>query len=191
MDLSKTITPKSDQLNADDLIAGPITIKITAVDSGTPEQPVIIHYEGDNGHPYKPGKSMRRVLVTIWGKNGADYVGRQLVLYRDPTIKFGKDTTGGVRISHATDIPERVEIALTVTRGRRAPFFVEPLMLKAEGDFDLATLTDVGATKAREGMKALSAWFTALPKEAKKALKPTLDTDWKPIAEAVDAKPAE
>ena len=186
MDVSKTITPKSDQLNADDLIAGPITIKITAVEAGSAEQPVIIHYEGDNGHPYKPGKSMRRVLVTIWGKNGSDYVGRQLVLYRDPTIKFGKDTTGGVRISHATDIPERVEIALTVTRGRRAPFFVDPLVVeKSEATFDLATLTDIGATKAREGLTALSAWFTALPKDAKKALKPTLDAEWKPIAEGV------
>lgn len=187
-DLSKTIVPKSDQLNADDLIAGPITIKITAVEVTTGEQPVIIRYEGDNGHPYKPGKSMRRVLVVMWGLNGADYLGRQLTLYRDPTIKFGKDTTGGIRISHATNIPERMEIALTVTRGRRAPFFVDPLVLKAEGDFDLATLTDIGATKAREGMDALSAWFKGLPNAAKKALKATLDTEWKPIAEAVPAK---
>lgn len=31
MDLSKTIIPKSDQLNADDLISGPKTIKIRDV----------------------------------------------------------------------------------------------------------------------------------------------------------------
>lgn len=186
MDVSKTIAPKSDQLNADDLIAGPITIKITAVEPGSAEQPVIIRYEGDNGRPYKPGKSMRRVLVTIYGRTGDDYVGRQLVLYNDPTIKFGKDTTGGIRISHASDILEPVEVTLTVTRGRRAPFIVEPLVVqKPEAAFDITTLTDIGATKAREGLEVLSSWFTALPKDAKKALKSTLDAEWKPIAESV------
>ena len=63
MDLSQTIIPKSDQLNADDLIAGPRTIRITAVSTGNAEQPVVINYEGDNGRPYKPSKSMRRILV--------------------------------------------------------------------------------------------------------------------------------
>ena len=61
-DLSKTIDPKSDQLNSDDLIAGPITIRITKVSANlsSPEQPISIFFEGDNGKPYKPCKSMRR-----------------------------------------------------------------------------------------------------------------------------------
>lgn len=189
MDLTPTIVPKSDQLNADDLITGPITIRITAVNAGDKEQPVVIHYEGDNGHPYKPGKSMRRVLVTLWGKDGAAYVGQSLTLYRDPSIRFGKDAVGGVRISHATGITEPVEIPLTVTRGQRKPFVVQPLNVKpADEAFDLDTLTDVGATKAREGVEALSVWWKSIPKPAQKALKPTLDAEWKPIAEAVGSK---
>src|SRR3990167_5307316 len=49
-DMASTIIPKSDQLNSDDLITGPITITITGVDirSGQ-EQPISIHYEGDGG----------------------------------------------------------------------------------------------------------------------------------------------
>jgi hypothetical protein len=70
MNLNATIIPKSDQLNADDLISGPRTIKITAVESGSAEQPVSIQYHGGTGRPYKPSKSMRRVLVAMWGTDG-------------------------------------------------------------------------------------------------------------------------
>lgn len=49
--------------------------------------------------------------------------------------------------------------------------------------FDLQAYTDVGESKAREGMDALAAWFQTLPVAAKKALKPKLDSDWKPLAE--------
>jgi hypothetical protein len=191
MNLSNTIIPKSDQLNADDLIAGPRTIKITAVESGSSEQPVLIRYEGDNGRPYKPGKSMRRVLVAMWGSEGSAYVGRRLTLYCDKTITFGPETTGGIRISHASDISEPVELALTVKRGKRKPFRVEPLPAEhksgAENEsFDVQTLSDVGDTKSHQGIAALQAWWGTLPSGAKKALKPKLDGEWKANAQAKD-----
>ena len=62
----ESIAPKSNQLNADDLIGGrSITIKITKVSGVAGEQPICINYEGDNGKPYYPCKSMRRVLVHV------------------------------------------------------------------------------------------------------------------------------
>lgn len=65
-DLSQTIAPKSDQLNADDLIGRTMTIKITRVSRmSEPDQPVAIYFEGDSGKPYKPCKSMRRLLVSV------------------------------------------------------------------------------------------------------------------------------
>lgn len=188
MNLNTTIIPKSDQLNSDDLISGPRTIKITGVEAGSAEQPVMIHYEGDKGRPYKPGKSMRRVLVSIWGSDGNTYVGRSLTLYRDPNIKFGGDPVGGIRISHASDIADAVQIALTETRGRRKPFRVEPLVVSAPAEsFDLQSLTDIGKTKAGDGVAVLQAWWATLPTAAKHALKPVL-TEWKQTAEAVDAR---
>ena len=39
MDLTPTLAPKSNQLNSDDLIAGPRTITITSVVAGNAEQP--------------------------------------------------------------------------------------------------------------------------------------------------------
>jgi len=42
MDISNTLVAKSNQLNTDDLISGPITIQISRVSAGSPEQPVAI-----------------------------------------------------------------------------------------------------------------------------------------------------
>jgi hypothetical protein len=50
MNIGETIQPKSDQLNADDLIGGSKTIKITQIKVYDREvQPVEISYEGDEG----------------------------------------------------------------------------------------------------------------------------------------------
>jgi hypothetical protein len=128
IDLTPTITPKSDQLNADDLIGEPITIKVTGL-KGTnePTQPIAISYQGDNGKPYKPCKSMRRILVSCWGANGAEYVGRSMTLYRDNEVAFGGIKVGGIRISHLSHIEGPLTLALTVTRASRKPYTVQPL----------------------------------------------------------------
>lgn len=145
-DLSDTIAPRSDQLNADDLIAGgPRTITITRViklapgaaiagdekdgeGGGKPNhQPTSIYFDGDNGKPYKPCLSMRRVLGALWGLNGADYVGRRLTLYCDPSVRYGGKDVGGIRISHMSHIEQPRTVLLTVTRAKRAPFTVKPL----------------------------------------------------------------
>jgi hypothetical protein len=127
-DLSPTIVPKSDQLNADDLLTGPRTIRVTKVSLLTAaEQPIAINFEGDNGKPYKPCKSMRRVMVMVWGSDGATYAGRSMTLYRDPSVRFGSDEVGGIRISHMSDIAKPLTVALTVSRARRTPYTVKPL----------------------------------------------------------------
>lgn len=133
-DITKTVAPKTDQLNADDLFAGKtIDLTITGVrETGAKEQPIAISYDGDNGKPWKPSLGMRRVLLEIWGQEaGAEsdkfYRGRRVRLFRDPDVKFGKDTVGGIRISHASDIRGDVKIALTVAKGRRVEFVVHPL----------------------------------------------------------------
>lgn len=132
MDLSHTIVPKSDQLNSDDLIAGDITITVASVKAtDTPDQPVIINYDGDNGRPYKPCKSMRRVLIQAWGPNGNAWTGRSITLYRDPEVKFGGQAVGGIRISHLSDIEKDMNFMLTVTRARRAPYLVKKLQSQA------------------------------------------------------------
>lgn len=127
-DMVASIEPRSDQTNAEDLITGPRTVTVIAVKRGSAEQPVdIVTDEFGDGRPYKPCKTMRRVLVAAWGTDTSLYVGRRMTIYRDPDITFGRDKVGGIRISHLSDIDKRLEIALTVTRGRRAMFAVDPL----------------------------------------------------------------
>lgn len=127
MDLTKSIEPKSDQLNAEDLLAGPVTVTIERVTEGSAEQPVDVHLVEFPGRPYRPSKSMRRVMVSAWGKEAAEYAGRRLTLYRDPEVTFGRDKVGGIKISHLSHIEKRLSLALTVTRGKRSPHVVEPL----------------------------------------------------------------
>lgn len=127
VNMLQTVQPKSDQLNADDLIGTTLTINITAVKHCGGDQPIAIHFEGDNGKPYKPCKSMRRVLIHAWGNEGRDYVGKSATLYLDPEVKFGGIKVGGIRISHLSHIDRTMDIALTATKGRRTPYKVEPL----------------------------------------------------------------
>lgn len=125
VNVGATIAPKSDQLNADDLIAGPITVRIVSVTHGNAESPIRVNIEGRL--PYYPCKSMRRVLVAAWGEDGAPYAGRYMTLYRDPEVKYGGIKVGGIRISHLSDIAADMYMALTVTRGKRAEYTVQRL----------------------------------------------------------------
>lgn len=127
-DLGLTIAPKSDQLNADDLIGVSRTISITKVSlCSEADQPIAINFEGDNGKPYKPCKSMRRVLVNVWGRDGNSYVGRSMTLYRDDKVTYGGVAVGGIRISHMSHLDKEMTMALTATRANRKPFTVKPL----------------------------------------------------------------
>jgi len=130
-DLKNTVIPKSDQLNADDFISGPKTIRVTGVKvlSGN-DQPVSISYEGDMGKPYKPCKSMRRVLIVFWGTDGEDYVGKYMTLFNDTSVKWAGKAVGGIRISHMSDIKEDSTIILTVSRAVKKAFKV--LLMKSK-----------------------------------------------------------
>lgn len=127
MDITASTAPKSDQQNFDDYISGPKTVTIERVKAGSAEQPVEIHLVEFPGRPYKPSKSMRRVLVASWGPEASTYAGRRMTLYGDPTIKFGGIEVGGIRIAALSHIDKPLTLALTVKRGSRAPFVVQPL----------------------------------------------------------------
>lgn len=157
-DMSQTIAPKSDQLNADDLLSAPRTIAITKVSAcpGSAEQPIAIFFDGDNGKPYKPCKSMRRLMVTTWGTNGAAYVGRSMTLFRDPAVMFGGVAVGGIRISHMSHIDEPLTVALTASRTSRKPYTVQPLTIaapKPAGDRVEALLAWLGESTSSEMMR--------------------------------------
>lgn len=127
MDIANSLAPRSDQINADDLVAGPMTVTIREVVGGKAEQPYdFLLMETDRA--YRPAVTMRRLIAAAWQTTDASkYVGRRLTLFRDPTVRFGKDAVGGVRISHMSHLSERFEVKLQTTRGKRESFVVDPL----------------------------------------------------------------
>jgi hypothetical protein len=188
IDITKTIAPKSDQLNADDLIAGPRTITVTRVTGNeNDEQPVSIFFEGDKGKPYKPGLSMRRVLLLVWGPDAAQYVGRSMTLYTDTEVMFGGFKVGGIRISHMSHISAPRNLALTVKRGKKGQYTVHPLQAETP-----SAALEQAMDAARNGKEAFLSFYNSdLGKRFREQIKARLPEFQKIASEADEtSKPA-
>lgn len=136
--LSEALAPKSDQLNADDLIPGPRTLKITGgrIAKDGRQTRVILNFEGDQGKPFKPCKTMGRAMVMVWAitdENFEEQVkGKSIRVYRDPEVTFGdQGQIGGVRISHMSHIDKPAKVKLTVSQGKKSVFTFHPLVTDA------------------------------------------------------------
>lgn len=127
-DIGWVLVPKSDQLNAEMLNEGPLTIKITEVIAKkNQEQPITIRFEGDAGKPYKPCKTMCKVLANVYSRDANLWIGHSLTLWNDTNVKYGKIQTGGIRISHMSGIDEKRNIPYIETKGRVSIHTVQPL----------------------------------------------------------------
>jgi hypothetical protein len=127
MDLTAAIAPKSDQINAEDLLAGPRTFTIAEVREGSAEQPVNVHLVESPGKPFRPSKTVLRIFVTAWGSDSSAFAGQRITLYRDPTVRFGGQDVGGIRVSHMSGITKPLKLALAVSKGKRSQYVVQPL----------------------------------------------------------------
>lgn len=150
-DLAPTIEPNSQQMNADDLLVGPktITVREVRMTGSGDQQPISIFYEGDDNKPYKPCKSMRRVLIKAWGTEGKEYAGRGMTLFCDPNVMFGGQKVGGIRISHLSHIDNDLNIALTMSKGKKAGFRVRVLEKQSQSGAS-APSSSQGAPDSRQ-----------------------------------------
>jgi hypothetical protein len=157
MDITDSLAPNSTQLDAIELVSGPRTFVIEGVSRGTDEQPVDVHLVGFP-RVWRPSKGMRRVLAAGWGVDASQWAGRSVTLYFDPDVSFGKDRTGGTRISHMSDLKggKRLSVPLLVSRGKSAMFTVEPLTAAPtvnrqsttpQAPVDVAAMTDLDALR--------------------------------------------
>lgn len=186
MDILATIQADSTQINADDL-AQPITVTVTGVTAGTPDQPVNIMLAEFPDRAYRPCKSMRRVLVAAWGPDASAYIGRRITLFNDPTVKWGGAAVGGVRISHLSDIKQRLQIALTTTRGKRQPFVIEPLAPMSD---DIAEFDNrISAAETLDELDALARELKAKGAQLGEH-RGHLQQAWKARRELLEAEPA-
>lgn len=127
-DISDTLAPASDQLDAVDLMGKPPRVfTVTKVDvKTTADQPVSVHL-AEFPRVWRPGKSMRRVLAYCWGNDSANWIGHQVELYCDERVMFGNEAVGGTRISRLSHIDGKKNVPLIVKRGKSATYPVEPL----------------------------------------------------------------
>lgn len=198
-DMSQVIVPKSDQINAEDFLAGPRTYTIESVEiRAGAEQPVSIHLRGEP-RVWRPCKSMSRVLVSAWGPDANAYTGRSVTLYRDPTVKWGGIAVGGIRVSHLSHIDREMLLQLTATKGKRSPHMVKPLKAEAPKPQQPAIDEAAADEAASKGMAAYKAFVGALSKDQQRAYVATeshakrkeiatqADTAWEPGADEESA----
>lgn len=130
-DMLKVIEPKSDQINAEDLIGRDMTITITAVkvSPGT-EQPVAMKFEGSD-KLFRPCKTVSRIIVAAWGADTSLYAGRSLTLFRDPNVKWAGMAVGGIRVKAISHIDAPLKLALAESKQNRKITVVQPLKIEA------------------------------------------------------------
>ena len=177
MDVTKAIEPKSDQLNADDLLTGPRTIRIrdVKVQAGQ-EQPVWIYFDGDNNKPWKSSKTGTRTLAAIWGADASKWVGLHCTIYCDPEVTWGGMKVGGIRVSHMEGLDAPRTLMLTKTRGKKGATVIKPLVLEKQTQFSDTPAVDRTALKAAVDKFAKdntgkAEWWSGLSAEEKAAVK--------------------
>lgn len=119
---------RSDQWNSDDFLGGPRTFTIAGARKGTAEGPYDIDLVEGEGRCWRPPNSVISALILAWGTDeGSEWIGRRVTLYRDPTVRFGNDTPGGIRVSHASHLDKSTTVRVTTSRGHKSPVTIEPL----------------------------------------------------------------
>lgn len=131
VDLTRALAPKSDQLDFADLEGNPPQVfTITDVSENGSEladqQPVNVRL-AEFPRVWRPSKGMLRVMADNWGRDVSVWVGRQVELYGDPDVYFGKEKRGGTRISRLSHITKSKTTLVNPRGGRNAYWTVKPL----------------------------------------------------------------
>lgn len=165
MNMLAVIAPKSDQINADDLIGQTMTVTIEDVDvrPGT-EQPVAMRLRGTD-KLFRPCKGVCRLIVAMWGADTSAYIGCSLTLYRDPDVTWGGVKVGGIRISHASHIDSKQVHAIAESRKVRRPMTVLPLIVEKPAAADdtaarawlTAHMAQINAAASIDALDAITA----------------------------------
>ena len=176
MDITDALAPTSDQLDAIELVT-PRTFTIdTGSRLGTREGKTVAEIRlVDFPRVWRPSKGMLDVLAACWGTDGKQWVGRRVTVYNDPEVMFGREKTGGIRISHLSHIDKAQSVTIRARgAGRTQQWHVEPLAGAAAVQpeptaDDVATCTDTDALRAmyRTSGPDLRALITARVAELK------------------------
>lgn len=194
-DISKTIIPRSDQLNADSLVTGDMVVKVTRVSvSDSQDQPVAIFYEGDEKRPFKPCLTSRKILARAWGTETDEWLGRWLKLYRDPEVTWGGEAVGGIRISGMSHIDKDFKMALAASKKAKKVWAVAkidpPLSAPAGLSLDAEALRARARLAAQQGTTTFRAFWADPEVKPHRALLQAILPELQASAADADAKGA-
>ena len=182
-----SIVARSDQMNAEDLIAtGPITVTVKGVRRGSKEQPIEIDMV-ERDRPFRPCKTVRRALIALWSDDPQNWIGKQLTIYTDPEVRYAGVRVGGLRISHVSGIDVPKTMLLTKTRGQRAEVTIHPIQ-KPEDDAQIKqALEEIAAAETAEALKAVGFVIKQRPKTVQDAVRPAYKERLKALNAPVSA----
>lgn len=188
MDVTKAIEPRSDQQNADSLMAGPRTIRIRDIkyNAEADMQPLWVYFDGDDDKPWKPCRTAARCLVQVWGPDAKKWIGLHCTIYNDPDVSFGGAKVGGIRVSHMEGLTSPRTLMLTKTRGKKGATVIKPLVVEKTKEankkteapdsttIDTDTLFQDARDNAELGKDAMREWWATKSKEEQAAMKSIL-----------------
>lgn len=128
MDITDALAPTSDQLDAVELV-NPRTFTIdTGSRLGSREGKTVAEVRlVDFPRVWRPSKGMLDVLALCWGTDGKQWVGRRVTVYNDTEVMFGREKTGGVRISHLSHIDKARDLTIRAPgQGKKQRWHVDP-----------------------------------------------------------------
>lgn len=142
-DLLKAAEPATTQLVYDDFSSGPRDCLITEArlvhtDAGVDLYLWLEGYE----RPWKVPKGMQRFIIACWTDDHEELAGHRFRLYGEPNVEYGGKKVGGIRISHMDTITTAFTGKLTVKRGQKIPYTIEPLP-PALSDTDITDCADI------------------------------------------------
>lgn len=129
MDISQALAADSDEMVAADLIGSPPRIfTIAEVDEVVREGKTVARVRlVEFPRPWLASKGMARVMADNWTVETQNWIGRKVELYGDPDVYFGKEKTGGIRISRLSHISKPRTTRINPRSGRNASWTVDPL----------------------------------------------------------------
>lgn len=130
-DVTQYIQPKSDQLNADDLIGGDLIAKIESVSITGGEQPISVKLEGFT-RVWKPCKTASRIMASVWGTKSSAWIGQHVRIFNDQTVTWAGVAVGGIRINGMSGISAPKSIPVSKSKGKRVIYVIEPIVKEAK-----------------------------------------------------------
>lgn len=122
-----------------------------------PRQRLVVVFSDPLTKPWLPCRTTAGCLGALWGDRVSGWVGRDVTIYHDPTVRLGHKTVGGIRVLGAPDLIEPLDVVVNL--GARKP--PAKVTLIPTGDPLPFALASLCATEA-----ALAAAMSALPKPA-------------------------